>query len=347
MTTLSPGGRDAADARLSDAPLSYQSTVPRSLVHRSAVSEVFVTDLVPLAEQRFLAAAQLPLTHAYYSDHLQPLPCFDPLLILEAGRQAGIAGGTLVGLSPDIQMLVGSFALHLDEPRLLSYPRRPGELRIGNSFEAIRVRRGGQVRRGLVRQALALNGEPIGSHVMECQFVSPTENDALRQVMRRTPPPSTADFPEGSVPGHVPADQVGRTDQRNVMLADLTRSPGRVSARVAPRFDNRALFDHSYDHLPAMTLTEAARQLALIAVRDETGILPDPAAIVMISGSFERFAELDSPLYADAATDGLDDGNWQVQVTFRHDAVIAGAQITIAGARQGARAGEEAVRVRI
>lgn len=345
MTALNPGSRDATATRLSDAPLSYQSTVPRSLVHRSAVSEVFVTDVVPLTAQRFLAAAQLPLTHAYYNDHRRLQLCFDPVLILEAGRQAGIAGGTLIGLSPEILMLVGSFTLRLDEPGLLRDPRRPGELRIENSFEAVRVRRGGQIRRGLVRQELALNGEPIGSHVMECQFVSLSENEALRKVMRQTPAPSTADFPAGPVPGHVPADQVGRTDQRNVVLADLARAPGRVSARVVPRFDNRALFDHSYDHLPAMTLTEAARQLALVAVRDETGIMPDPAQIVTITGVFERFAELDSPVYAEATTDWQDRGTCQVDVTFRQGATIAGTQITMAAARKPARTGEEAIHV--
>jgi hypothetical protein len=345
MTTLNPGGRDATATRLSDAPLSYESTVPRALVHRSAVSEVFVTDLMPLPGQEFLAAAQLPLTHAYYSDHPHAVPCFDPLLILEAGRQAGIAGGTLIGLAADIQMLVGAFTLRIDEPRLLRWPRRPGELRIENSFEAVRVRRGGQVRRGLVRQALALNGEPLGSHVMECQFVSPAENEALRKVMRSTPAPSTADYPQGPVPGHVLAGQVGRADQRNVVLADLTRSRGQVSARVAPRFDNRALFDHSYDHLPAMTLTEAARQLALVAMQDETGIMPDPAQIVTISGTFGRFAELDSTLSAQAVTDRQEDGNCQVCVTFRHEATIATAQLTIAASRWLARTAKEAVRV--
>jgi 2-oxo-3-(phosphooxy)propyl 3-oxoalkanoate synthase len=344
MTTLNPNGGDAAVIRLSDAPLSYQSTVPRSLVHRSAVSEVFVTDLVPLSAQRFLAAAQLPLTHAYYNDHRQPLPCFDPVLILEAARQAGIAGATLIGLSSDIQMMVGSFTLRLDEPGPLSYPRRPGELRIENSFEAVRVRRGGRVRRGLVRQALALDGQPIGAHVMECQFVSLTEHQALRRVMRQTPAPTTANFPAGPVPDHVPAHEVGRTDQRNVVLAGLSRASGRVSARVAPRFDNRALFDHTYDHLPAMTLTEAARQLALVAVRHETGTMPDPAQIGVITGVFERFAELDSPVYAEATTTWPERDACQVDVTFTQGAEIASTQIQIPVPWKATVSGEEAVR---
>lgn len=324
--------------------LSYQNTLPRSLVHRSAVSEVFVTDLVALSGQRFLAAAQLPLTHAYYSDHRQPRPCFDPLLILEAGRQAGIAGGSLIGLARDIQMLVGSFALRLDRPGRLGDTRSPGELRIENSFEAVRVRGSGKIRRGLVRQELALNGEPIGSHVMECQFVSLAESEALRRVMRQSPAPSTADFPEGNVTGHVPAEEVGRADQRNVVLADLARAPGRVRARVAPRFDNRSLFDHPYDHLPAMTLTEAARQLALVAVRDETGEMPDIATVVEINGAFERFAELDEPLYAEAATD-WSDGDCRVDVTFAHEAPVATTHLRIAGARRAAGAAREAVHV--
>lgn len=345
MTAPSLGNRDAALA--SSAPaLSYQSTLPRSLVHRSAVSEVFVTDLVALSGQRFLAAAQLPLTHAYYNDHRQRAPCFDPVLILEAGRQAGIAGGTLIGLSPEVQMLVGSFTLRLDAPEPLRRATRPGELRIESSFEGVRFRGGGRIRRGLVRQELVLNGEPIGSHVMECQFVSQAEHEALRRVLRRSPPPSTAEFPAGPVPGHLPAEQVGRTDQRNVVLADLAREPGRVRARVAPRFDNRALFDHAYDHLPAMTLTEAARQLAMVAVRDETGRLPGPAQIITISGAFGRFAELDSPLSAEATTSGQDGASCQVDVIFRQgDVAVASTQLSIAGDRRAAPAGEEPIHV--
>src|SRR5262245_14025929 len=96
-----------------EALLSYERTVERSLVHRAAISEVFLTDLQAVHERRFLAAAQLPLTHGYYSDHLQPAPSFDPVLILEASRQAGIGGATLLGLPKDIVMLVDNFCLRL------------------------------------------------------------------------------------------------------------------------------------------------------------------------------------------------------------------------------------------
>ena len=96
---------------------------------------------------------------------------------------------------------------------------------------------------------------------------------------------------------------------------------------------------------PAMTLTEAARQLAIVAAQDETGSLTSPGQIVAISGAFGRFAELDSPLYAEATTSWPDGATCQVDVTFLHDAAIASTQITIAGVRGTAPAGEEAIHV--
>jgi hypothetical protein len=71
--------------------------------------------------------------------------------------------------------------------------------------------------------------------------------------------------------------------------------------------------------------------------------MPDPAQVVTITGAFGRFAELDSPLYAEAVADGQGGGTRQVDVTFRHDAVVASARIAIAGGSRAARTGEEAV----
>ena len=74
------------------ADLGFRATLDRTLVHRSAVSEVFVTDLRPVSDTEVVAAAQLPLNHGYFSDHARTPAVFDVLLVLEAGRQAAIAG---------------------------------------------------------------------------------------------------------------------------------------------------------------------------------------------------------------------------------------------------------------
>jgi hypothetical protein len=281
--------------------LSFIRTIERSRVHRASIAEVFVTDLEPLGPARFLAGAQLPLTHGYYSDHVQRPALFDPLLVLEAGRQAGIAGAHLMGLPRETTMLVKTFSLEIERPGAMAVGRRPGELRIDNRFEAIRVR-AGRVRAGLVRQRLYLRGRPLGSHVMEIQVLTYLEHELLRGALRGTSAPSTSELTDAADPQQAAPATVGRVHPLNVVIAEVVRGPGTVTARVTPRFGNRALFDHDYDHLPAMTLTEAARQLALVSVDNGSGFGLARTQVVGVSGTFWRFAELDQPLLATATT---------------------------------------------
>ncbi|MFF0575957.1 AfsA-related hotdog domain-containing protein [Streptosporangium saharense] len=299
---------------ISPRELSFGRTVERRLVHRASVAEVFVTDLVPAGESRFLAAAQLPLSHGYYSDHLARPAHFDPLLILEAGRQAGIAGAHLLGLPPDTTMMVNTFSLDLPDPAALRTGRRPGELRIDNHFETLRVR-AGRVRKGAVRQDLSIGDVPVGTHTMEVQIVTHAEHEALRTVLRGTPAPLTGDLEDVPAPGQAEPYTVGRVSPMNVVLSQVERGPSAVSARVTPRYGNRAIFDHDYDHLPAMTLTEAARQLALVALGDAAAW---PATV---SGSFGRFAELDQPVLAAATRTDAGDGTVTVNVAFIQEAI--------------------------
>ena len=67
--------------------LGFEHTVARSLVHRRNLSELFLTDGVRLDSAHFAAAAQLPMIHYYYTDHLTD-DRVDPLLLLECCRQA-------------------------------------------------------------------------------------------------------------------------------------------------------------------------------------------------------------------------------------------------------------------
>ncbi|MEU5984243.1 hypothetical protein ABZ813_18225, partial [Streptomyces sp. NPDC047434] len=47
----------------------------------------------------------------------------------------------------------------------------------------------------------------------------------------------------------------------------------RLTAQLVPDFDNRSLFDHEYDHFPAMTLLEGAARPGW-PVRPGTGSSP-------------------------------------------------------------------------
>ncbi|WP_339718461.1 hypothetical protein [Marinomonas primoryensis] len=47
---------------------SFGNTVSKELVHRAAVSEVFLTDVDTLEKDKFYTGAHLPRTHSYYND---------------------------------------------------------------------------------------------------------------------------------------------------------------------------------------------------------------------------------------------------------------------------------------
>lgn len=69
------------------ASLAHSQPVPRHLVHRRGIAEVFPTDSA-IDGDDILVACQLPVAHRLYNDRVQPL--VDPLLILEAARQSAI-----------------------------------------------------------------------------------------------------------------------------------------------------------------------------------------------------------------------------------------------------------------
>ncbi|MDQ3787781.1 MAG: hypothetical protein M3422_11120, partial [Actinomycetota bacterium] len=104
--------------------------------------------------------------------------------------------------------------------------------------------------------------------------------------------PTTADLRPGthSRTGLAAPSVVGRRIEANVVLADLRTGAERSSARLAPDFSNTSLFDHDYDHFPAMVLIEGGRQLTLAGSGD-----PQGRVATAMRAEFLRFAELDRP----------------------------------------------------
>lgn len=324
--------------------LDYGRTIDRSLVHREAVSEVFVTDVRPVADRLVSAAVQLPLNHGYYNDHVQRPAAHDALLLLEAGRQAAIAGSHVhIGLSPGTLMIVDTFRLELPGFRHLFVGAAPGRLRIDTDYIGEPTRRG-RYRKGKVVQRFLIaggDGGPggdgpggtveAGEHEMDVLFLNHHEHDVLRRAQRGTPAPLTSHYRDredaGGGPVRVEPARVGRSSPVNVTLSDPRADGGTVSAAVTPRFDNRALFDHVYDHLPAMTLVEAARQLAVL-----TSGAPLTTYATGFTAAFSRFAELDAPLRAQAPAGGTGAGERTVPVRFVQDgAEIARITVTTTG----------------
>ncbi|NYV75104.1 AfsA-related hotdog domain-containing protein [Streptomyces sp. UH6] len=309
------------DASASVVPaVEYGRTIERSLAHRSAISEVFVTDVRTVRPMAVTAGIHLPLTHLYYSDHQEQPRLHDSLLLLEAGRQAAIAGShTNAGVPVGTMAIVHGFRFSLRNLDALRIGDEAGEPRIDTDFYGKTARHNGRYRKGRLEQRIYMGDVHVGDHTMDVLFLKGDENEILRHSQRGTPAPLSTDLTEvPGAPTRVDPARVGRANPLNVVLAGPEFDGETVTAVVAPRLDNPALFDHAYDHLPAMTLVEGARQLALLAVGAATGSA-SPGYASGYEGSFHRFAELDVPLTATAHRTREDGGRHAVRVRFRQD----------------------------
>ncbi|WP_405981913.1 AfsA-related hotdog domain-containing protein [Streptomyces sp. NBC_00158] len=271
------------------ATLAYDRTVSRALVHRWALSEVFLTDSVATGEDTFTAAAQLPLSHAHYRDHEPGRASHDALLVLESCRQAVTYASHLHEDVPrDTTFMVTSWTLDITGPEALRCADRPGELRMDAEVTA-RARRGGRLRRLAFAMDLVLDGRPLGRLTMDINCTPTDQYHALRHMQRGTTVPTAFTLP--ALPDGTPVDpaRVRRLDPANAVLDAAHLAPDALTALLSPRtFGNRSMYDHPYDHVPAMVFSEAARQCALL-LDPERGT----ARVLRLHGRFLKFAELD------------------------------------------------------
>ncbi|MFF0478738.1 AfsA-related hotdog domain-containing protein [Streptomyces sp. NPDC004284] len=326
-----------ADVRPRPEELRYVQTVDRSMVHRDALSEVFLTDSQQIAPDRYLAAAQLPPTHAYYTDHLlSGLP--DPLLLLESCRQAETYGGhAYFGVPRDTKFILRSWRVGF--PGLLAARGTAGPAPLVMDVTTL-GRRGpaGRLRALTYASDVQLAGHHLGDVRIDVGYLGSESYTQLRADQRGgTPPPSSTAL-RATPPGLAP-DLVGRTQRANVVLDTVHLKTGGATATVRLPVDHPSMFDHAQDHLPGMVLMEAARQLALVAGRHHHGTLPTRTTVAGFAFEFSRYAELDAPvtarlrsgLPADAVlADTLPEVHTYAVEFLQHGAVIAQGEISTA-----------------
>lgn len=295
-TAVSPDG-----LRPEDTELSYSRTVDRDLVHRDSLGEVFLTDLRASGRTNesghhpgYTAAAQLPRSHAYYGDHLLRPSAYDPVLLLEACRQAGLAGahefyGVPVGhkfilthlrisLSRLERTVVGSAPCRLSMRMSVSGHRHRDDRTTGLDYEI-----------GLYAQ-----DQEIGTAAVGLRFKSPEDYLRLRLANRDGRQlPSSANLTERAQSRGVDPYLVGRSNPGNVVLADTRVTGGVGGATLRIPTEHPSMFDHPQDHLPGMVIAEAARQLALLTALETRGMSPARTPLGELSVIFSRFGELE------------------------------------------------------
>lgn len=324
------------DLQQSGPALSYLRTVDRSLLHRRALSEVFLTDSRQLGEFHYVSAAQLPPAHAYYTDHIDAEGggsiYVDPLLVLECCRQAETYGGhAYFGVKRDVRFIARSWAMDL--PRL-------GEITAAGPVELIidatvGGRRGAPDRPTGLSYAMRVyaTGTLLGTVTIDVGYLSPNAYDRLRATRRGSTPHLAITGPAATALSArpVPSASVGRTDPRNVVLTDPVFRDLSVRAAVRVPLENPSLFDHPLDHLPGMVLMEAARQACQLTAASVSQVAPGQVTVMGADMVFSSWAELDQLVTVQAALDSADrTGRWRAAVAFeQRGAVIASGTMTV------------------
>jgi 2-oxo-3-(phosphooxy)propyl 3-oxoalkanoate synthase len=283
-----PRGLPAAPAGPPATALTFLQPVPRALVHRSAVAEVFVTDGVRTGGTSFAVAAQWPRDHALY--HPDSSGQSDPLLFAETIRQALLyISHTHFDIPAGHRFVGRDIRFEITDPAALRVAGAPVPvvLEVDWSWE---VRRAAHRAGARLQVRLLADGRPCGHGSLRSLIV----DDRLYGLLRGAPreaPPAAAPPPGALAPPH----RVGRLRWKDCVLEPL---PGGEWQLRLDR-DHAVLFDHPTDHVPMMAMLEGFRQLGHLTVHEQAPPHPcGPRAFALVGAAVDcaAFGELDEPI---------------------------------------------------
>ncbi|MEW9532074.1 ScbA/BarX family gamma-butyrolactone biosynthesis protein [Microbispora sp. NPDC049125] len=285
----------------------FQQTVPRRLVHREAVSEVFLTDIVKLTSDSFLVGAQWPRSHSFFG--LRSGRSHDPMLVAETIRQAGLlVAHEGFSIGEDVKFLSHAKSFQVTQAGL--------ELRDTVASIALMVkchdikRRRDQVGGMSLQFSAYRDGERIATADARMSCVPPRLYMRLRGVR------AFVDGPPAVIPEPVRPCLVGRDAEADVVLAE-TLMPDTWLLRLDRR--HPVMFEHSVDHVPGMAVIEAGRQAAHLML-GRTGMI-----LLSCDFSFAQYVDLDEPCLVTGTVLADDGDSASVRVVF----VQGGAEVAV------------------
>lgn len=283
--------------------LSYAATVPRHLVHRRSPADVLLTDYETV-DGTHRAAVQLPASHRMFAPVRRT---HDSLMVAEALRQA-------ISLFCHV-----NHGVPLDHVVFIEHSR----------FEILDPLSVDEIDDSLVAESIttdvtfddaSMDNMKVSATLLNGHRVVAFGTASVRSLgpevysQYRTSSMSDPHFrylPAGTEV--VEATAVGRLDPSDVVLARHT-SDGTIVVAPDPR--NLAMFDHSVEYLPGVTMLEAARQALRLATGSPT--LDFTSCEVRFMG----FAEWANPCAIIVDTDSTD-GVHRIQ--FEHDGAVLSA----------------------
>ena len=308
--------------------LSFEQTVPRSLVHKRALENVLLTEVRSYADDRFICAGRVPTAHRFFNDAGRT-PQRDILFYTELGRQASLAvSHAFLNVGLDDVFIFEQSEAAITEAAARMALRSPAdavvtEIRIKETSR----RKNGSVSRVVAEHLMSIGDQEVFSGVGAWTV----QSAALFQRLRRM---SGVALSEATGHAFETADDSGRLDPTrggNIVIsrprfADAT--PGFVASLIVDD-QNPYFFDHPCDHVPGMLLLEACAQLAIAAASQTTGVSAARSAITAYGVNFAQFVErgVETTLAARVSTADPNAGSLApavVDITISQQDVVSG-----------------------
>lgn len=256
--------------------LGFESTVPRRLVHRRSIAEVFLTECISTdIQDTYIIGAQWPRAHPFYeSVHNR----HDIMLLAETLRQAAIFLAHTRYRVPLTSRFVMQRLRVETSSNALRIGEAPSDVRIDVVVSRI-LRSHSALKQFTVTLRFTIGDHVVGSGVGIANVMTPAVYDQLRWKSRQHHDIGQAVCSEPITPR-----AAGRSRPSDVVLSSHPRE-NVWQLRTDTR--HPILFDHPCDHVPGMSVLEAFRQVAH-ACSD----MPD-ACIDELDVTFVQFTELD------------------------------------------------------
>ncbi|MFF7542898.1 ScbA/BarX family gamma-butyrolactone biosynthesis protein [Streptomyces canus] len=266
---------DQTDSVSFDAPELFLQSVPRTIVHRAAVSEVLATGLQRVSDDHFRVGVQWPRSHSYYGRVAGRW--HDPMLLAESIRQALLVIAHQAYEVPMGHKFLSSSLDYRIEAQGALLTERPAHILL--DIRCHNIKRRGRTIGAMDLQVDCLrDGELVGSGAISAQCVPEAAYRRLRGERADNEP--GLPVPDAVIPG-----LVGRTSAFDVVLG-VTKVDRVWTLRYDS--DHPVLFDHPVDHVPGMVVMEAARQSALAVLGAPDGLM------VACDSAYRKYVEFDS-----------------------------------------------------
>jgi hypothetical protein len=266
--------------------LTFEQSIPRHLVHRSANAEVFVTDGVRLDDDRFVVAAQWPRDHALY--HPGADQRHDPLLIAETIRQS------LVYIAHRYQAVPLEYHFVGQQLTFAITNTRPLQVRTSPAAVLLHGRwtwcdPGRRRSRMRLEASLAIDDQPCGHGSLT---VAALDERRYKMIRWRGSAPDALPLAPAGLPdiAQVEPAAAGKLRLKDSIVA-ATDNPDRWRLTIDP--GHAILFDHAVDHVPLMVLLEGARQLGHLLGHRSDG----PPSLISLHTDLHACAGLGEPIH--------------------------------------------------